>query len=340
MSDVTIHDIARRANVSPAAVSYVINNRPGVGRETRALIQSIIDETGYTPSLTSRKLKLHRSFNIHVVVGSQYVAFDDLFYNSAIERMMDVCNENGLNLVLSSTDGFEQSTLARAIQQKDVDGVVFLQEAVAEAAARLDASGIPYVVVDAHDLSGEYHSVCCDYTEATRAATEHLIAHGHRQIGFVGPERIAAFFEAARQGYADALADVGVTVDDALICRTQDERSIPDATVDALLAAHPTAVVCATDILAVALIQRLAARGVRVPQDVSVCGVDDILLARYITPALSTVEVDKQTMGEEAIRLLLSLVDAKGEESVDTVRICIHSNKVVQRESVAALTKE
>lgn len=338
MSDVTIHDIARRANVSPAAVSYVINNRPGVGRETRALIQSIIDETGYTPSLTSRKLKLHRSFNIHVVVGSQYVAFDDLFYNSAIERMMDVCNESGLNLVLSSTDNFEHSTLARAIHQKDVDGVVFLQEAVAEAAERLDEAHIPYVVVDAHDLSSNCHSVYCDYAESMRAATEHLIAHGHRRIGLVGPERITAFFDAARRGYAGALADVDVTADEALVYRTQDERNIPTATVDALLAARPTAVVCATDLLAVALIQRLAARGIRVPQDMSVCGVDDILLARYTTPALSTVEVDKQTMGEEAIRLLLSLVDEKNEGAETApVRICIRSNRVVQRESVAAV---
>ncbi len=332
MADVTIHDIARLANVSPAAVSYVINGRPGVSDKTRALILSIIEETGYNPSLTSRKLKLHRSFNIHVVIGSVHVSFDDLFYNSAIERMMDVCNDNGYSLVLSGVDHFEQSTLHRAVLQKDVDGVVFLQDVVPEAAALLEDAEIPYVILDAHDLSSRYNSVYCDYAESTHAATEYLITNGHERIGFVGSDRITAFFDAARQGYVRTLTDHGVTPCEDLVCRTADDRDIDPQTVDALLAAQPTAVVCATDLLAVTLMQRFAALGVRVPEDVSVCGIDDILLARYTTPALTTVEVDKQTMGEEAIRLLLNLIDKK--RSAIPRQVCVHSTAIVQRESV------
>lgn len=333
MADVTIHDIARRANVSPAAVSYVLNDRPGVSDKTRALILSIIEETGYNPSLTSRKLKLHRSFNIHVVIGSVHVAFDDLFYNSAIERMMDVCNENGYSLVLSGANHFEQSTLHRAILQKDVDGVVFLQDVVPEAAVLLEDAKIPYVILDAHDLSSRHNSVYCDYAEATHAATAHLIANGHERIGFIGPDRITAFFDAARQGYVRTLSDHGIEPCEGLVCRTADDRDIAPETVDALLAERPTAVVCATDLLAVTLMQRLAMRGVRVPEDVSVCGIDDILLARYTTPALTTVEVDKQTMGEEAIRLLINMLDNKQPSA--TEQICVHSTTIIQRDSVA-----
>lgn len=332
MADVTIHDIARRANVSPAAVSYVINGRPGVSDKTRALILGIIEETGYNPSLTSRKLKLHRSFNIHVVIGSVHVAFDDLFYNSAIERMMDVCNEKGYSLVLSGVDNFEQSTLHRAVLQKDVDGVVFLQDVVPEAAALLEDSDIPYVILDAHDLSSRHNSVYCDYAEATHAATAHLIANGHERIGFIGPDRITAFFDAARQGYVRTLTDHGIEPSEELVCRTADDRDIEQDTVEALLAARPTAVVCATDLLAVTLMQQLAQRGVRVPEDISLCGIDDILLARYTTPALTTVEVDKQTMGGEAIRLLINLIDKKRTPAAR--QICVHSTTVVQRDSV------
>ncbi len=335
MADVTIHDIARRANVSPAAVSYVLNDRPGVSDKTRALILSIIEETGYNPSLTSRKLKLHRSFNIHVVIGSGHTAFDDQFYNSAMERMMDVCNENGYSLVLSGTDRFEQSTLHRAIIQKDVDGVVFLQDVVPEAVESLLTAQIPYVVLDAHDLSSRHDSVYCDYAEATRAATEHLLAHGHRRIGFVGADRITAFFDAARQGYVRTLSDNGIEPCESLVCRSADERDVDAAVVEALLAEQPTAVVCATDLLAVTLMQRLVARGIRVPDEISVCGIDDILLARYTTPALTTVEVDKKTMGEAAIRLLLNRLDKKQPSA--TEQICIHSTTVVQRDSVAHL---
>ncbi len=335
MADVTIHDIARRANVSPAAVSYALNGRPGVSEKTRALILSIIEETGYTPNLASRKLKLHRSFNIHVVIGSVHVAFDDLFYNSAIERMLDVCNDNGYSLVLSGTDRFEQSTLRRAIQQKDVDGVVFLQDTVPEAVTLLDEEGIPYVVLDAHDLSARHNSIYCDYAEATRAATEHLLAYGHQRIAFVGADRISAFFDAARQGYIRTLADNGIAPDESLVCRTPDERDIPPTVVDTLLAQHPTAVVCATDLLAVALMRQLAARGVAVPHQISVCGIDDILLGRYVTPALTTVEVDKKTMGEQAIRLLLDILDKKRSGAAE--QICVHSTTVVHRDSVIKL---
>ncbi len=335
MGDVTIHDIARRAKVSPAAVSYVINGRPGVSEKTRALILSIIEETGYTPNLSSRKLKLHRSFNIHVVIGSLHVAFDDLFYNSAIERMLDVCNDNGYSLVLSGTDRFEHSTLHRAIQQKDVDGVVFLQDTVPEAVALLEEAEIPYVVLDAHDLSSRHNCVYCDYAEATRAATEHLIAYGHRRIAFVGADRITAFFDAARQGYIRTLSDNGIEPDETLVCRTPNERDVPTEVADILLTQRPTAVVCATDLLAVALMQQLAARGVTVPRDMSVCGIDDILLGRYVTPALTTVEVDKKTMGEQAIRLLLDILDKKCSDT--TNQICVRSTTVVRRDSVAKL---
>ena len=335
MVDVTIHDIARRANVSPAAVSYVINDRPGVSDKTRARILSIIEETGYNPSLTSRKLKLHRSFNIHVVIGSVHVSFDDLFYNSAIERMMDVCNASGYSLVLSGTADFEQSTLRRAILQKDVDGVVFLQDVMPEAAALLEDSEIPYVILDAHDLSSRHNSVYCDYAEATHTATAHLIDHGHRRIALIGPERITAFFDAARQGYVRTLTDRGITPCEELVCRTPDDNDIPLETVDALLAARPTAVVCATDLLAVMLMQHFAERGVRVPDDISVCGIDDIQLARYTTPALTTVEVDKQTMGEEAIRLLLNMLDKK--QAATTEQVCVHGTKIVQRQSIKAI---
>ncbi len=331
MGNITINDIARMAGVSPAAVSYVINDRPGVSPETREAIRRIIAETGYTPNLTSRKLKLHRSFNIHVVIGSVHVSFDDLFYNSAIERMLDMCNENGYSLVLSSTDC---SVLRRAIQQQDVDGVVFLQDVVAEALPPLQKQNIPYVVLDAHKLSEEHNSVYCDYGEAAHTATAYLMQQGHRRIGFVGADRIPQFFEAAHAGYTRALQENGVIPTDTWVCHCAEDRDIPDEVLEAVtaLGAALTAVVCATDLLAVTLMQRLAARGVAVPQQLSVCGMDDVLIARYCTPALTTVEIDKQNMGEAAIRLLLDILDKKATGQGEKIRI--PATTVVERDSV------
>lgn len=335
MADITIKDIARLANVSPAAVSYVINDRPGVSPETREHIRRIMADNGYTPSLTSRKLKLHRSFNIHVVIGSVHVAFDDLFYNSAIERMMQVCNENGYSLVLSDTARFEHSSLHRAILQKDVDGVVFLQDVVSEAVAHLQETGIPYVVLDAHKLSPHHNSVYCDYGEAAGAAVNYLLEQGHRRIGLVGVDRIPEFFEATRAGYTATLSSAEIAPKPEWVHPCPDDRSLPDDLCDRLRAAQLTAVVCATDLLAVNLMQQLQKKGIPVPEALSVCGMDDVLIARYCTPTLTTVEIDKQQMGEAAIRLLLDMLDKKRPTTGQS--LCIHSTAVVRRDSVAPL---
>ena len=89
-SRITINDIARMANISPSAVSIVLNNKPGVSESTRELVQKIIRETNYTPNLNSQKLILNKSFNIYVVVESRFAAFDNMFYNSAILGVLEV----------------------------------------------------------------------------------------------------------------------------------------------------------------------------------------------------------------------------------------------------------
>ncbi len=337
MANITIHDIAKRANVSPAAVSYVINNRPGVSKETRELIKKIIAETGYNPNLSSRKLVLSKSFNIHIVIGSAFASFDNLFYNTAIRRMIEVCTQNGYNLVLSGTDNYEDSPLKRAVLQKDVDGVIFLQDVVPCAVSELQKLKIPYVVLDAHELTASHNSVYCDYGEAAYSAVSYLLSKGHRRIGFVGMGSIEGFYESSRRGYMRALSEHDATPEEAWICGSaDDEESIADCAARIGDRKHKlSAVLCATDVIAVTLMKQLALMGISVPGDISVCGMDDVLIARYSTPSLTTIEIDKRKMGEESIRLLLDMIDGKvpGEGQ----KICIHSQLVIERESVKNL---
>lgn len=334
MANYTINDIARLANVSPAAVSYVINDRPGVSPQTREAIQKIIKETGYNPNLSSRKLVLNKSFNIHIVIGSAFASFDNLFYNTAIKRMMEVCTESGYNLVLSNTENFENSALRRAIQQKDVDGVIFLQDVVHGAVSYLHRHKVPYVVLDAHELIEEHNSVYCDYSKAAYTATEYLISKGHRGIGFVGMNSIQEFFDSSRKGYECALLDAGVTPSASWVHGGTDDENSMHACASAFIKLIPdvSAVLCATDVIAVTFIKQLSKLGILVPDDLSVCGMDDVLIARYSTPSLSTVEIDKQKMGETAIRLLLDMIDNKVPQKGQNV--CINGEKIIERESV------
>ena len=334
MANYTINDIARLANVSPAAVSYVINDKPGVSQQTRKIIQKIIDETGYNPNLSSRKLVLNKSFNIHIVIGSAFASFDNLFYNTAIKRMMEVCQESGYNLVLSNTENFEKSALRRAIQQKDVDGVIFLQDVVHGAVNYLHRHKVPYVILDAHELIEEHNSVYCDYSKAAYTATKYLLSKGHRGVAFVGMNSIQEFFDSSKTGYEKALEDSGITPDVSWIHGGADDEKSMHVCAQSLKTLLPdvSAVLCATDVLAVTFIKQLSKLRIKVPQDLSVCGMDDVLIARYCTPSLSTVEIDKQKMGETAIRLLLDIIDEK--KPMKGQNVCINGERIIERESV------
>lgn len=335
MSKITIKEIARLANVTPAAVSYVINDRPGVSDEKRKAIQKIIAETGYIPNLSSQKLVRGKSFNIHVVVGSANASFDNLFYNSAIKRMMDVCSQHRYNLVLSSTETFAGSALERSIMQKDVDGVVFLQSVIPDAAVCLREKKIPYVILDAHELSDVHNSIYCDYAESAHKATSYLLEQGHRSIGFIGTDSIREFFDSACAGYQKALTEHGVTPSDDWVFSSGDTQEIDDNLVTSLSSKSLglTAVLCITDILAVNFLRACESSGISVPRDISVCGIDDILISKYCSPALTTLEIDKFKMGENAIHLLLKMM---GEESPLTGQnICIQSGDIIERNSVA-----
>ncbi|MDD6309126.1 MAG: LacI family DNA-binding transcriptional regulator [Clostridia bacterium] len=334
MGNITIHDIAKKANVSPATVSYVINDRPGVSEKMRNRIRKIIEENGYNPNLSSRKLVLNKSFNIHIVMGSAFASFDNLFYNTAIKSMMEVCMHKGYNLVLSSTEDYEKSPLKRAILQKDVDGVIFLQDVVHCAVSEQQKRKIPYVVLDAHEKSAKHNSVYCDYEEAAYQAVKYLISMGHRKIGFAGMKSIAEFYESSCRGYRRALSEEGVIPEPEWMHGGEDENEsiAVCAAVMGEKSRKITAVLCATDVIAVTLMKHFRQIGISVPDDISVCGMDDVLIAQYCTPSLTTIEIDKRKMGEEAIHLLISMID--GDIPSEGQNVCIHGEKVIERESV------
>lgn len=332
MASITIKDIARLAKVTPATVSYVLNGRPGVSEEKRKKILKIIEETGYIPSLSSRKLVLKRSFNIHIVVSSAHASFDNLFYNTAIKRMMEICMQKGYNLVLSNTENFENSGLMNSIAQRDVDGVVFLLDVSEDVARCLKKNKIPYVVLDAQSLDKGYSAVYCDYCESAYTATEYLISKGHTNIGFVGMKSIKDFYDATLNGYKKALSDSKITSEEFVFGVDNDEEDVNSLSEDILkFVPEITAIFCATDVIAVNLMKALTKKGVKIPDDISVCGLDDVVIAKYATPALTTIEIDKRKMGEEAISLLINKIDG---EDLSKDLVCVHSKNIIERESI------
>lgn len=311
-----IHDIAKLAGVSASAVSIVLNNKPGVSDATRTHIKKIIRLNNYTPNLNSRKLILNKSFNIFIVADQSagHGAFDDMFYNSAIMGALDRCGKVGYNLILCEMMvAYESSSLKQAIDQHNVDGVIFLQNIRAEIAEELNRISMPFVVLDSHIPNAEYPCVYCDYADAARKATIHLIESGHRQIAFIGYQNVRDFYMSTFDGYMKALDEYKIQCVPSLVTSADTCFESVDEAVGRLLQSQvkADALFCAADLIAIFAMQSLNLRGIRIPLDISVCAVDNILPSRLSIPPLTTVDIAKDRMGMEAVDLLMELIENK-----------------------------
>lgn len=332
---ITIIDIARMADVSPSSVSIVINDKPGVSDETRRRVKEIIKTMDYIPNLNSRKLILRKSFNIFIIIDNNDASFDNMFYNKAITGMLDLCGSCGYNIVLAKTDHkYHDSALYRAVAQKNVDGAIFLGDPGEELTSDLTHDKIPFVILDSHKLSCSYHRVYCDYSAASYTAVSYLIKSGHTKIGYAGMGSIPEFFVDAFNGYIKALGENGISCNSSWVISASTEcgELLEKINRFSELSAIPTAMFCATDMLAIEIMGRLTELGINIPEDISFCAIDNILLSKYCSPALTTVDIDKGLMGTRAIEMLIDLINDKNTDS-----FIIPSNVIVERDSVKKL---
>lgn len=330
----TIADIAHIAGVSQSAVSIVMNNRPGVSEQTREKIQQIIRENNYTPNVNSRKLSTNKSFNIFIAVDTEYASFEDAFYNSALMGIIGQCTKNGYNAVLVDlTQDTEGSILMRAINQKNVDGVIFLQS-IRDAFQKVCVSAeLPFVVLDAHELLNATPSVRCDYKAATERAVQFLLQQGHKRIALFGMGEIPAFFKETRAGYSNALSSFGFTMDQSYVHSVIPTSDSVDRAIENLLSYRmPDAVFCTGDLIAIYAIQCLNRRGLRVPEKISVMAMDNINASMLCTPTLTTIDIDKHKMGTEAVTMLIRLIDH--DVSVQYPYCQLPPGDIIVRESV------
>ena len=335
IENVTIYDVAKAAQVSPATVSIVLNQKRGVSEATRKRVLDIMAALHYTPNLNSRKLTLNKSFNIFVVFGGKASALEDLFYTAALEGVMEECGRHNYNTVISdSANDFESSMLKRAMDQQNVDGVIFLQSVQPTVATALNARRLPFVVLDAHQTEDGIPAVSCDYRQAALRAVSYLIELGHKDIAFMGADTVPAFHASMLQGYRTALEQAQLPLLPNRIFPVSGEKKDIATATDTLLKESnlPDAVFCSSDIVAVALLQSLAAREVRVPSKISVLAVDNIFLGRFCYPPLTTLDVPKREMGMSAARMLLGMI-TDGSLAQGNIHRVIPAGRMIVRRS-------
>ena len=324
MGHLTISDIAKMAGVSTTAVSFVLNDRPGVSEATREKVKEIIRQTGFTPNVHTRRLNLGKSFTIHVVLR-QYR--HNLYNQFALETLSGIFAQSkalGYSIMFTFVDDqMDCEQILDSVRNKDCDGVILYQVADTTLISLLQQEDIPFVCVDSHlPMDGTRPLVEVDYFDASYQATKHLYNCGHRSIGFIGPEVPAEYYLNTFNGYTAALKDCGLVCNPAwLIQLSLDDNSAAKA-IDKLLETQslPTAFLCAGDSHAINTIHCAKTRGLRIPEDISIMGLDDLFMSRYIDPPLSTMSFDKELVGERAMRLLYRIMTKQDYEPVRTIK--------------------
>jgi DNA-binding LacI/PurR family transcriptional regulator len=307
----SIKDIARLARVSHPTVSRALQNSPLVNAETAAKIRKIAEDAGYRASAVARGLVTRRTRTIGLVVTT----VDDPFASEVTSGIEEIANDHRYAVILANShaDPERERRVVQELAERRVDGIIVTSSRVgALYLPLLKELQVPIVLVN-DQFPGEFvHSVMIANREGTRAATEHLIGLGHRRIAYLGDrggyqsdvERLA--------GYKEALAEARINIAAELAVEGDSSPEAAIGVMDALLRLKhpPTAVVCYNDMTALGAMRAVRARGLRVPEDVSVTGFDDLFFAAYLTPALTTVRQPMRHMGQMAMENLFKLMSA------------------------------
>ena len=328
---VTIRQVADTAGVSIATVSRVINGHSDVSAGTRETVQRVLREHGYQPGMRSRPAPTG-------IVGVMMPVVQHGYFAEILSGASEALYENDRRVMLCPTrhSHERETSLLDRLAGGEADGAVLvLPEESAEELLVLADHGFPFVIVDPQSEVPEgIPVVCAAHSSGASHATRHLLDLGHRKIGVIGgPEGWMATQERLR-GYRAALAGAGVLPDPSLIrysnFRIDGGREEAAALLD--LPDRPTAVFAFNDSMAIGVMQEAAARGLRVPCDLSVVGFDDTVEAAVVVPGLTTVRQPLAEMGRTAVSLLLRQVQNRRFEPL---RIEIET-RLVLRDSTAA----
>ena len=328
----TIHDIAAEAGVSVATVSRVLNGRDHVAPATRELVTRIVRDHGYVANRSARNLQFGRTGLVGLLVPLVHPHYFATIVAGATEALY----EHDLRAVLSPTEHKHdrEVTLLDRLMHGMTDGaLIVLPEESSDELERLQESSYRFVVIDPRlPLDARIPAVSAAHTSGADEAVRHLLGLGHRRVGAITGPRDLVATEERRRGYHAALAAAGILPDSSLEIESDFEiaggRRAAAELLD--LPDPPTAIFAFNDNLAVGTIQAARARGLRVPEDLSVVGFDDSESASLITPALTTVRQPLAEMGRTAVNLLRRLLDG---QRIETLHVELGTRLVVRDSS-------
>ncbi|MGQ9623284.1 MAG: LacI family DNA-binding transcriptional regulator [Candidatus Caldatribacteriaceae bacterium] len=309
MHRVTMKDVAKEAGVTLSTVSHFLNGTAPVVPKTRQKIVEAIKRLNYRPDLTARNLKKCQTKALGLFVPD----ITNSFYAELARGVADVARESGYSVILYATSyerELEQSFVG-LVEQRQVDGVIvsysFLDESLW---GRLLECGIPLVLVDVYPVNTIWPSVVVNNEKGIELALSYLVSLGHTRIAYLSEPPYVLSLVKRQRAFLQFVRKKNLPVKDKWILVEKAQRNrveIGFGLGKRLIGEQdiPTAVVASSDLVAVGVVKAFLSSGVRVPEDVSVVGFDDILLASYIHPSLTTVRQPKYEMGRIGVEFLV-----------------------------------
>lgn len=334
MQQVSIKDIARAANVSHPTVSRALSHSPLVKGETAERIRQIAANLGYRPSAIARSLATKKTNTIGVVVTS----IADPFIADVISGVEETANDHGYSVFLANSNANPEREVkvVHSFHERRVDGIIVTASRVgALYVPLLSGLKIPIVLINNQhpDEPDEFiYSVMIDNLKASTEVMKHLIGLGHRRIAYIGDQ---AGFQSDTErfaGYRQALAFAGYPFVPELVVHGNGKPEGGRLAMEKLLALPmpPTAVFCYNDMSALGALRAIYQHGSKVPDDISIVGFDDLAIASYTSPLLTTVGQPKQQMGRMAMETMLKLLS--GVDSKTNIKV---NGELIVRESTA-----
>ena len=342
----SIREVAERAGVSIATVSRTVNRIPTVNPDLAKRVWKAIDEVGYLPNTQARALVSGRSRMLGLIVSE----ITNPFFPELVQEFETLAVAQGYEVLIGSTNYEPERTemLIRRMLQRNVDGVAVMTFGIEEdLVQKLVEREFPLVFIDAGPDLPNIRVLKVDYGEGIRQAVQHLAALGHRRIAFItGPLRLRSAV-ARRDAFLKCMGDLGLTVPPEHIVEGRHTMEGGITAMERLVAADdlPTAVMCSNDMTAIGVLHALYRTTHKVPDEISVVGFDDVHLAQFMLPPLTTVQMSCTHLAAAAIDALRAGIEpdhasnAKREWRIPT-RLVVRQSTAFPRGTLPALVNQ
>lgn len=337
----TLADVAAAVGLSPAAVSLALRGKQGVSEATRERVNEAARTLGYISPITVTR-QHGKPLTIGLVIKSVQGDSPEAnrFYAPVMAGIEESCRLHRMDLMLATMpvdSQYQPLEVPRIATDRTCDGLIIVGAHLPPTMAAILEQAPPAILVDAYSEDDAFDSVATDNVGGARAAVRYLIDKGHRNIAVLGTEPDAyPSIAQRRRGYDQTMSEAGLTSryldapywhpDSAAIAGVSYLRSHPDV----------TAIFCANDAVGVALLQAMRQAGMRVPDQVSIIGFDDIDLAGFVSPALTTMSVDKVGMGRMAVTILAHRLE---HGKIGGITQTLIRPQLMERESVLDLER-